>query len=103
MLDDLEAGVKLPTGAEFRCLLGPYRLWVAPSSLSSGYQCHVGQSGRMVKLAINLHLLTKSCNSMEYVVSTPTHAVETAIPRNIFKKANVQDSEVPIQEDIHPV
>lgn len=69
MLDDLEVRVKLPAAAEFRCLLGPCRLWVAPSFLSSGYQSHVGPSGRMVRLAINLHLLTGSYNSMAYVVS----------------------------------
>jgi hypothetical protein len=35
--------------------------------------------------------------------STPIHAVETMIPRNIFEKANVKDPGVPFQEGIHPV
>jgi hypothetical protein len=60
----LEVRVNLPAGAEFRCLLGLYQLWAAPVFLSSGYQRHVGQSGRMLRLPINLHLLAKSFSSM---------------------------------------
>jgi len=68
VLDDLEVRVHLLAGAEFRCLRSVPAVG-RTFFLSSGYQCHVGQSGRMVRLAINLHLLTSSCSSMACVVS----------------------------------